>query len=65
MKRYLLIQNEGYYPSAGTDDWIACYETLEEAENHRDELKKADPYNRRYQTIVDLFGWIGISSNEE
>ena len=32
MKRpYLLIAGDNYYPSGGTDDWIDCYETLEEA----------------------------------
>jgi len=30
-KPYLLIAGSHYYPSADTGDWIACYETYEEA----------------------------------
>jgi hypothetical protein len=32
-KPFLLIAGDCYYPDAGTGDWIACYETSEEAEN--------------------------------
>lgn len=31
-KPYLLICGDCYYPSAGTGDWIGCYETQKEAE---------------------------------
>lgn len=30
-KPYLLIAGDDYYPSSGTDDWIDCYSTVEEA----------------------------------
>jgi hypothetical protein len=30
-KPYLLIAGDQYYPSAGTGDWIGCFETYEEA----------------------------------
>lgn len=32
-KPFLLIAGEGYYPSSGTDDWIGCFETCEEAKS--------------------------------
>ena len=32
MKRYLLIAGYHYYPQSGTDDWVGCFETREEAE---------------------------------
>lgn len=32
MKYFLLIAGECYYPSEGTEDWIKCYETQEEAQ---------------------------------
>lgn len=31
MKHYLLIAGNQYYPFAGTGDWIACFDTYEEA----------------------------------
>jgi hypothetical protein len=30
-KPFLLIAGSGYYPESGTGDWVACYETCEEA----------------------------------
>jgi|15BtaG_2_1085339.scaffolds.fasta_scaffold00005_29 hypothetical protein len=36
MKYFLLIAGENYYPDIGTEDWIATFETKEEAE---DEIK--------------------------
>lgn len=30
-KPFLLIAGYGYYPSRGTEDWIGCYESYEEA----------------------------------
>ncbi len=32
-KPYLLIAGQGYYPSAGTDDWIGCFATEKEAQD--------------------------------
>jgi len=31
VKYFLLIAGENYYPSPGTEDWIATFETKEEA----------------------------------
>ena len=33
-KPYLLTAWDNYYPSGGTEDWIACYETIEAAESN-------------------------------
>lgn len=33
MKYFLLIAGQGYYPKMGTGDWIACFETEEEAKS--------------------------------
>lgn len=32
MKKYLLIAGWCYYPQSGTDDWVGCFATKEEAE---------------------------------
>ena len=31
MKYFLLTAGAGYYPEAGTGDWVGCYESREEA----------------------------------
>jgi hypothetical protein len=31
IKNFLLIAGDNYYPESGTDDWIAAFETHEEA----------------------------------
>ena len=33
MKKFLLIASHDCYPGAGTDDWIGCFATREEAES--------------------------------
>ena len=33
MKTYLLVAGSSYYPGSGTDDWIACYDTHQDARN--------------------------------
>ena len=50
-KPYLLIAGWDYYPSSGTKDWIACFESWEEAENHN----IGDYYD--WKKIVDLREW--------
>ena len=50
-KPYLLIAGWDYYPSSGTEDWIACFENWEEAENHN----IGDHYD--WKKIVDLREW--------
>lgn len=61
IKRYLLIRNTDYYPSAGTGDWIACFETHEEAEKHIEYCR----FNSGDCHIVDLFGWMQIKDIQE
>lgn len=55
MKRFLLIAGVYYYPSEGTDDWIGCFETKEEAEDHMKFLNEGDQYD--WHEIVDLIDW--------
>ncbi len=63
MKRYLLIAGDRYYPQAGTDDWVGCFETREEAEaqvvltkEHNQEHKA--PIVRDWYVVVDLMEWV-------
>ena len=56
-KPYLLIAGDNYYPSAYTDDWIACYETKEEAQEKWEELSK-NKYSNDWYEIVDLREWM-------
>jgi hypothetical protein len=32
MKKFLLLAGDHYYPRGGTDNWIGCFATREEAE---------------------------------
>ncbi len=41
MKEYLLIAGHNYYPSSGSEDWIGCYDTHQEAE---DKVKRTTVY---------------------
>ena len=33
MKKFLLIAGTCYYPQQGTEDWVGCFETYEEAKS--------------------------------
>jgi len=59
MKPYLLIAGYQYYPSSGTGDWIACFETYEEAEAKWEKLKDEKYSLYEWHEIVDLREWIG------
>lgn len=70
MKKYLLMAGNNYYPCSGTNDWIACFSTWEEAnaavtptENHIDKKRSIEYYiinDNKYDwfEIVDLSDWI-------
>ena len=55
MKKFLLIAGDDYYPRAGTDNWIGCFATREEAENAIAN-EEADWYQ-----IINLEEWINGS----
>ena len=57
-KPYLLIAGDNYYPSAYTDDWIACYETKEEAQEKWEEISSKSKYRYDWYKIVDLREWM-------
>lgn len=57
MKTYLLIAGYNYYPDRGTGDWIACYNTIEEATDKMNALENAD-YSYDWYEIVDLNEWM-------
>lgn len=52
-KPYLLIAGWDYYPSRGTGDWVACFETKEEALQF--EIKSYYEWKK----VVDLREWTG------
>jgi len=71
MKPYLLIAGEQYYPESGTGDWVACFETYEEAKEEVVKVtvpryrssKMDDKYcirgaNYDWYNIVDLREWM-------
>ena len=69
MKLFLLIANDGGYPSSGTDDWKGCFSTYDEAMATITIVNK-NGYNY-YQVgnkiydwyeIVDLNDWINGSA---
>ena len=57
MKTYLLTAGYNYYPASGTGDWIACYDTIEEATDKMNALENAD-YSYDWYEIVDLKEWM-------
>jgi hypothetical protein len=57
-KPYLLIAGDNYYPSAYTGDWIACYETKEEAQEKWEEISSKSKYRYDWYEIVDLREWM-------
>jgi hypothetical protein len=63
LKRYLVIKNSQYYPSAGTGDWDGPYKTLSEARRESREWDARGGGNHSY--IEDLFAWIGMNEREE
>ena len=59
MKTYLLIAGYNYYPASDTGDWIACYDTEEEATKAMNAMKNAaDDYGPDWHRIVDLKDWM-------
>lgn len=61
-KYFLLIAGQTYYPERGSSNWIATYETMEEAEaqvtkitNH---LFKINGEDYGWYNVVDLQPWI-------
>ena len=51
-KRYILFAGEAYYPAGGWDDYIASFETLEEAKAAEKEKMKGYQYD--WSHVVDL-----------
>lgn len=59
MKPFLLIAGEGYYPAGGTADWIACFETEEQAESQVEKITQGKITTYRVQNNAD-FDWYEI-----
>jgi hypothetical protein len=55
MKKFLLIAGDDHYPRAGTEDWIGCFASYEEAQ------KAIANYDVEWYRIVDLEEWINGS----
>jgi hypothetical protein len=55
MKRFLLTAGEDYYPRAGTGNWIAMFETGQEAEAYVE--AEGIPESFEWWEIVDLAAW--------
>lgn len=64
-KRYLLTAGDNYYPCSGTRDWIACYETEEEARaqvidnGHGSYGIVGYASTFDWYEIIDLASWVG------
>jgi len=50
-KPYLLISGYDYYPSHSTGDWVCCFETEEEAYNHKIH------HLHNWKRVIDLRDW--------
>lgn len=65
MKYYLLIAGDNYYPQIGSGNWIATFETMEEAlaEIHSEGEVDYGPYEIRnkiydWAIVINLLDWI-------
>lgn len=58
MARYLLIVNDQYYPSFGTDDWKGTFDSEEAAEEIGKKIIAGDP-SQSYD-VVDLQKWLEL-----
>lgn len=60
MKTYLLTAGYHCYPGSGTQDWIGCYATEEDAKEVAEKLKNEDDEYGSYDwfCIVDLKEWM-------
>jgi hypothetical protein len=45
-KPFLLIAGDVYYPSADTDDWVACYSTYQEAKEQVEEVHRHEYFTK-------------------
>ena len=45
-KPYLLIAGDCYYPSSGSGDWVACFETESDAIKQVEFITKHDYYTQ-------------------
>lgn len=61
IKRYLVIKNSQYYPSAGTGDWDGPYASLKRARREAAEWDAKHPEN--YSYVEDLFRWMGLDED--
>ena len=61
MKRWLVIGNSQYYPSAGTGDWLDVFVDEEKAHKRAKAWIAQEKGNSAY--VVDLFRWMGISDD--
>lgn len=68
MKRFLLTAGDTYYPNDGTGDWIASFDSREEAEKQITLNKNISGVYKSYRinnndydwyVIVDLEEWVG------
>ena len=57
MKTYLLIAGYNYYPDRATGDWVACYDTEEEATDKINVMKN-DDYAPDWYEIINLKEWM-------
>ena len=69
MKPFLVTASESYYPCAGYEDWIRCFETLKEAREYVESarIENYDFYRYKFEDvdrtadfveIIDLRDWI-------
>jgi hypothetical protein len=67
MKKFLLIAGSGYYPQSGTDDWVGCFSSWDEAraqvkvEEIHEYFSKGPRKGQIKQTREQLF----VNGNEE
>ena len=64
MAIYLLIVNESFYPSPGTDDWFGSYDTWENAEKAA-ALRLWDNDGYTSFVIVDLLDLVNQPEGEK
>jgi hypothetical protein len=68
MKKFLLLAGDYYSPRQGTDNWIGCFATREEAENaiiKEPDEHKGKTYYKYKTNDTDYVEWYEVVDLEE
>lgn len=63
MKTIFLFAGHHYYPSGGINDFVASFDTKEEAEKYVQNKKETNSWRKEWYDVVDIT--LDVYQNEE